>query len=116
MHRTLKVDMELSMIQLLDSVWIYLTTERYNRCQLALKKAGRYTKFCVKQLTLQRSRVRTNTVFPFSPTIARVQQSNSHIYIVDLGTRTCTCKLYQENSIPFGHAIAWFQYLRNRRL
>lgn len=107
-NKTLKIDRELSMIQLLDTIWHKLMAERFSRLQLASKPdAGRFTKFCLKQLSLQRPWARTNRVQLSSTTTGRV--TNGHdgqVYLVDLAHGTCSCMRYQENQIPCGHAIA----------
>lgn len=93
-------------------------TERYKRAQSAIKELqrARFTKFCLHQLSLERPWARTNIVFPSTPTTARIQQANGNVYFVDLVTRTCTCRKFQENGIPCGHAIAWIMELNDRPL
>lgn len=92
--------------------------ERYKRARSAIKELerARFTKFCLHHLSLERPWARTNTVFPSTLTTARVQQANGHVYFVDLVTKTCTCRKFQENGIPCGHAIAWILELNDRPL
>lgn len=107
-NKTLKIDRELSLIQLLDAIWTKLMTERYTRLENANKpNAGAFTKLCLQRLALQRPWACTNIVNLSSPTTACIEQPNGHVYLVDIGAGTCTCKHYQENRIPCGHAIAF---------
>jgi hypothetical protein len=42
-----------------------------------------------------------------------VKQINNNIYTIDLEIKEYSCKRFQENGIPYGHAItAIFAYLR----
>jgi hypothetical protein len=41
-----------------------------------------------------------------SPTVARVTQPNNKVYNVDLMAGTYSCRRYQQNNLPCGHAIA----------
>lgn len=40
-----------------------------------------------------------------SDTEGLVKQLNDNVYTVDLNAKTCSCTIFQENGIPYGHAI-----------
>ena len=42
-----------------------------------------------------------------STTVARVLQPNNNVHIVDLAAGTCSCRSYQANGIPCGHAMTF---------
>jgi zinc finger SWIM domain-containing protein 3 len=46
-----------------------------------------------------------NTVVMRSELEGLVKQLNGNVYTVDLETKECLCKEFQENGIPCGHAI-----------
>lgn len=108
MNNTLKLDRELSILDLLDSIWHRVIEERYNHHQQAVNQpeGTLYTPFCAGLVNEGRAWARGNTVQMASTWTARMVQPNGTIFLVDLYHRTCTCLRFQDTGIPCGHAIA----------
>jgi hypothetical protein len=74
-------------------------------------EAETWTLWARGKLQEHRLLARTNTVVMRSPLQGLVKQVNNNVYTIDLETKECSCKGFQENGIPCGHAItAIFAY------
>lgn len=73
----------------------------------AITDGFRYTPFCAGLVTKSRQWARTNQVQISSPTQARVIGASGRIHLVDLAAGTCSCRRYQANSVPCGHAMSF---------
>ena len=109
LNQVLRFDRELPIMELLDSIWHRVMEKRADRLAAALLAAeeGRLTTpFVEGKLMEGRKWAQSNSVQPSSPTVGRVVQPNGTIYLVDLAAGTCTCRRYQANGIPCGHAMS----------
>jgi len=110
-NKSLKIDCQLSIVELLNSICHSQMALRFTCLQEANKYQPRFTKLCLSGLELQymgQRKYYTTT----SPTIGRIQQPNGRVHIVNLETKSCGCRRFQQNGIPCGHAIACIALLR----
>lgn len=110
----LKLDRELSIVELLNSIWHKLMGQRFDRYQAASSpgEGVAYTKFCTMALGESRIWARQNVAQMADLTHSHVTQPNGTVKIVNLETATCSCGNYQENGIPCGHALSCIMSLR----
>ena len=110
LNQVIKLNQELSVLELLDSLW-HQTMEKWADHLVAVMRAlgeGCWgTPFLEGKLMEQRLWACSNTMMPSSPTQAHVQQPNNRVMLVDLEAGTCSCRRYQENGIPCGHAMTF---------
>jgi len=110
LNQVIKLNWELSVLELLDSLWHWMM-EKWADCLVAAMRAlgeGCWgTPFLEGKLMEQRLWACSNTMMPSSPTQAHVQQPNNRVMLVDLEAGTCSCHCYQENGIPCGHAMTF---------
>ena len=107
-NSVLKLDRELPIVALLDSIWHRVMEKRAERLASAqaLLAAGRVMTPAVEVVIAEgRQWAQGNRLQLSSPTQGRVVQPNGSIYLVDLTAGTCSCRQYQANGIPCGHAI-----------
>jgi SWIM zinc finger len=76
--------------------------------------AKKWTPWARGKLQEHRLLARTNTVAMRSDTEGLVRQVNDNVYTVNLDNKTCSCTVFQENGIPYGHAITTI-FARPRR-
>jgi hypothetical protein len=106
-NKTLKLDRELPILQLLDALWNRVMDTRFKRLELATNthEAERWTPWARGKLQEHRLLARTNTIVMRSELEGLVKQLNGNVYTVDLETMECSYKGFQENGIPCRHAI-----------
>lgn len=106
-NSTLKLDRELSIVELLNTIWHKLMGQRFERYQeaAATGPAILYTKFCTQLLGQSRIWARQNIALMADEVHGHVTQPNGEVKLVDLEQGSCSCMLYQENGIPCGHAL-----------
>jgi len=106
-NKTLMLDQELLILQLLDSLWNRVMDLRFHRLKLATSAhtSEKWTPWARAKLQEHCLLACTNSVVMRSNTQGIVKQLNSNVYPVDLEEGTCSCLVYQENGIPCGHAI-----------
>jgi SWIM zinc finger len=93
---------------MLDSLWHRVMEKRAQRLLIASKalEEGLVTTPWVEgKVEEARTWALANTVQISSPFEGRVVQPNGNIYLVNTTARTCSCRRYQENGIPCGHAM-----------
>ena len=105
-NHTLKAERELSIIELLNTIWHRVMNQRFERLQSASNPAGGqlFTKFCLRLVGESRIWAGQNVVQMATNVNGRVTQPNGLVRIVNLDLATCTCGKYQENGVPCGHA------------
>ena len=106
-NSTLKLDRELSIVELLNAIWHKVMSQRFDRYQEAIGTgpAILYTKFCTQLLGESRVWARQNIALMADEFHGHVTQPNGEVKLVDLEQGICSCTLYQENGIPCGHAL-----------
>lgn len=107
-NAVLKLDRELPVVVLLDSIWHRVMEKRAERLTAAsaLILEGRtMTPFVESAIIEGRRSAQGNSLQLSSPTQGRVIQPNGCIFLVDIAVGTCSCRKYQANGIPCGHAI-----------
>lgn len=108
----LKGDRELSILELLDSLWHRVMEKRASRRQAALQAtdtARLATPFVEKALLEAKQLASSNRVQLSSPTEARVIQTNGNVFTVSLSAKECSCRHFQQNGIPCSHAVSAIQ-------
>jgi hypothetical protein len=109
LNKTLLSDRELPIVELLDAIWHRVMAARGERLAAANKllAAGHNTTPFVDGVVSEgRGWAQGNICQVSSPSEARVIQPDGRIFLVDLAGRTCSCRKYQANGIPCGHAMA----------
>jgi len=106
-NNSLKLDRELSIVDLLNAIWHRVMKQRFERYQAACNSGPGvlYTKFCTKELGESRIWARQNIAQMANEIHGHVTQPNGNVKIVNLATGTCTCGRYQENGIPCAHEL-----------
>ena len=113
MNKVFKETRELPILELLDTIWHYVMNHRFQRLNKALTCETLHTPWCYEHLLNARKWAHANVVQVSSPTSGIVRQANSHTFIVDLITKTCTCGHFQENQIPCGHVFSFVSTLQS---
>jgi len=106
-NNSLKLDRELSIVELLNAIWHRVMKQRFE-CYQAACNAGPgvlYTKFSMKELRESRICARQNIAQMANAIHGPVTQHNGNVKIVNLATGTCTWGRYPENGIPCAHAL-----------
>ena len=113
-NNTLKLDRELSVIELLNSIWHRVMGQRFERLEIARSAppSQQFTKFCTNLLGESRIWARQNTAQMATLTNGHVTQPDGTVRIVDLESKTCTCGKFQENGVPCGHAMSCILQIR----
>lgn len=117
LNQVLRFDRELPITELLDAIWHRVMAKRSRRllaAQRALANGASITPWVEAQVEAQRLYAQANTVQISSPTSARVVEPNNQVHIVDLRVGTCTCRRFQANGIPCGHAMAFILRIGNQ--
>ena len=106
-NHTLKIERELSIIELLNTIWHRVINQLFEQLQSASNPAGGQllTKFCLRLVGESRIWARQNVAQMATNVNGRVTQPDGLVWIVNLDLGTCTCGKYQENSVPCGHAM-----------
>ena len=107
LYQVLKLDRELLILQLFDSLQNRVMDQRFQRLELAVgaHEAEKWTPQACGKLQEHRLLARTNTVIIRSETQGLVHQLNDNVNAVDLEAKTCSCLVFQENGKPCGHTI-----------
>jgi len=107
-NSSLKLDRELSIVELLNTIWHKLMGPRFDRYQSASSPGEGvvYTKFCTKTLGESRIWARQNIAQMADLMHGRVTQPNGIVKMVNLESATCSCGNYQENGVPCGHGLS----------
>jgi len=81
---------------------------RFHRLEEATSahESEKWTPWARAILYKHRLLARTNRVVMRSETEGLVRQLNDNVYTIDLQERTCSCLAFQENRIPYKHAIS----------
>lgn len=109
LNQVLRFDRELPIVELLDALWHRVMEKRAERlgiASLVVEAGGLTTPWVEGKLEEGRALARSNRVQPSSPTEGRVVQPDGRIFLVDLAAGTCSCRRYQENGVPCGHAMS----------
>jgi hypothetical protein len=108
-NKTLKLDRELPILQLLNSLWNRVMDTRFKRFEMAVgaHEAEKWTPWARGKLQEHRLLARTNTAVMRSDMQGLVQQVNNNIYTIDLVAKECSCTIFQDNGILCGHAITY---------
>jgi hypothetical protein len=109
LNQVLRFDRDLLITELLDAIWHRVMEKRSVRLQaatLALKEGCLSTPWVDKQLEIARQWAGSNSVQVSSLFEGRVAQPNGMIYLVNLATRSCSCRQFQNHGVPCGHAMA----------
>src|SRR6266536_4682278 len=106
-NKTLRLDRESPIVILLNNIWNRVMDQRYYRLDLAISthKAEKWTPWARGKLQEHRLLARTNTVAMRSDIEGLVRQQNNNVYTVNLDNRICSYTVFQENGIPYGHAV-----------
>jgi len=106
-NKLICTDRELPIVELLDALWHWVMAQRAERSLLAVEAIakGQWPPLITGLVEEGRNWARCNGLQMSSPTEARVVQPDGRIYLVDLTARTCSCRRYQENGVPCGHAM-----------
>ena len=104
----------MSIGELLNTIWHKLMGQRFDRYQSASSPGERvdYTKFCTTALGESRIWAWQNVAQMADLIDGHVTQPNGTVKIVNLETATCSCGNYQENGIPYRHALTCIMSLR----
>jgi zinc finger SWIM domain-containing protein 3 len=111
---SLKLDRELPVLMLLDSLYHRIMEKRGLRHQAAIKhlEGGRtITPYAEGVLRESRQWTQGNYGQVSSATAARIIQPDGRIYLVNLEEKTCTCRRFQSSGIPCDHALTVIQRL-----
>jgi len=109
LNKTLCYDRELPILELLDSLWhrvMAMRGERLLTANKALAEGKTTTPWVEARLEEGREWARGNHIQLSSLTEGRVVQPDGRIHLVDTAAGICSCRRYQANGIPCGHAMA----------
>jgi hypothetical protein len=106
-NKTLKLERELLITELPNSIWNKIIDTRFKRLELAVgaHKAEKWIPWARGKLQEHRILAGTNTAVMRTDMQALVSQVNNNIYTVDLETKEYSYTVFQENNIPCKHAI-----------
>jgi hypothetical protein len=108
LNQVLRFDQELPVVEMLDNLWHRVMEKRARRLQAASKALAQglsATPWVEGKVEEARTWALANTVQVSSPIEGRVVQPNGSIHLVNTAARVCSCRRYQENGIPCGHAM-----------
>ena len=108
LNQVLRIDRELPIVELLDAIWHRVMEKRGQRllaATSAISEGRSTTPFVDARIEEGRELARSNRVQISSPTTGRVVQPDGTIHLVDTAAGTCSCRRYQCNGIPCGHAM-----------
>ena len=107
LNNSLKLDRELSIVELLNAIWQRVMNQRFEHYQTDCNPGPGvlYTKLCTKELGESRIWARQNIAQMANKIYGHVTQPNGNVKIVNLATSICTSGRYQENGIPYAHAL-----------
>ena len=111
-NKVFKQDRELSILDLLKTIWNYTMDKRFKRHQKSigfLNNNRLHTDFANKIMRINDTWAESNTTSISSTSEGIITQSNHSTFTVNLRLRICSCGHFQENYIPCGHAVSFIR-------
>ena len=110
LNKDILEEREMPVLTMLDTIWHKEMDRRFNRFVRAqsLDSNHRLTQHGQNLLleSLQFAEGNQVTMSSLNPISGRVRQPNRRIHIVNVTEKTCTCRRYQDNEVPCGHAMS----------
>ena len=112
-NRIFKEKRELPILELLDTIWHYVMSQRFKRYTKATSPSiYLHTPYCYQQLLNNHRWATSNTVQISNNMSGIITQRNHKTYVVDMVYRTCSCGHFQPNGIPCGHVFSFIYTLQ----